>query len=91
VSETAAVASIMSSNTFISMVELRISDKGMSYLEAITDVCEKTGLEFENVSKLMTPSMRKLLQSEAMSLNLIKRTGSRLPILISSTRFRFQT
>jgi len=80
VSETAAVASIMSSNTFISMVELRISDRGMSYLEAITDVCEKTGLEFENVSKLMTPSMRKLLQSEAMSLNLIKRTGSRLPI-----------
>jgi hypothetical protein len=75
-----AVASIMSSNTFISMVELRISDKGMSYLEAITDVCEKTGLEFENVSKLMTPTMRKLLQSEAASLNLIKRTGSRLPI-----------
>jgi hypothetical protein len=79
-SEAAAVASIMSSNTFISMVELRISDKGMSYLEAITDVCEKTGLEFENVSKLMTPTMRKLLMSEASSLNLIKRTGSRLPI-----------
>jgi hypothetical protein len=75
-----AVASILSSNTFISMVELRISDKGMSYLEAITDVCEKTGLEFENVSKLMTPTMRKLLQSEATSLNLMKRTGSRLPI-----------
>jgi len=78
--ETAAVASIMGSNTFVSMVEERISDKGMSYLEAITDVCEKTGLEFENVSKLMTPAMRKLLQSEAMTLNLIKRTGSRLPI-----------
>lgn len=75
-----AVASILSSNTFISMVELRISDKGMTYLEAITDVCEKTGLEFENVSKLMTPTMRKLLQSEAITLNLIKRTGSRLPI-----------
>lgn len=76
----ATVASIMSSNTFCSMVELRINEKGMSYLEAITDVCEKTGLEFENVSKLMTPTMRKLLQSEAMSLNLLKRTGSRLPI-----------
>jgi len=75
-----AVASMMNSNTFVSMVEERIADKGMSYLEAITDVCEKTGLEFENVSKLMTPSMRKLLQSEAMTLNLIKRTGSRLPI-----------
>ena len=74
------VASMMSSNTFVSMVELRISDQGMSYLEAITDVCEKTGLEFENVSKLMTPSMRKLLQAEATSLNLMKRTGSRLPI-----------
>ena len=74
------VASVMSANTFISMVEERIGDKGMSYLEAITDVCEKTGLEFENVSKLMTPAMRKLLQSEAMTLNLLKRTGSRLPI-----------
>lgn len=75
-----AVASIMSSNTFISMVEQRIIDKGMGYLEAITDVCEKTGLEFENVSKLMTPSMRKLLQAEATTMNLMKRTGSRLPI-----------
>jgi len=76
----AVIASVLSSNTFISMVEQRISDKGMSYLEAITDVCEKTGLEFENVSKLMTPTMRKLLQSEAMNLKLLKRTGSRLPI-----------
>lgn len=74
------VASIMSSNTFVSMVEIRIREKGMSYLEAITDVCEKTGLEFENVSKLMTPMMRKLLAAEATSLNLLKRTGSRLPI-----------
>ena len=76
----AVIASVLSSNTFISMVEQRISDKGMSYLEAITDVCEKTGLEFENVSKIMTPTMRKLLQSEAMNLKLLKRTGSRLPI-----------
>jgi hypothetical protein len=74
------IASVMSSNTFISMVELRINEKGMSYIEAITDVCEKTGLEFENVSKLMTPTMRKILQSEATNLKLLKRTGSRLPI-----------
>ena len=62
------------------MVEQRINEKGMSYIEAITDVCEKTGLEFENVSKLMTPTMRKILQSEATNLKLLKRTGSRLPI-----------
>ena len=74
------VASVMSANTFVSLVEIRINAKGMSYLEAITDVCEKTGLEFENVSKLMTPAMRKLLSAEATSLNLLKRTGSRLPI-----------
>jgi Phage late-transcription coactivator len=80
VTEETLIASAMSSNTFISMVEQRISDKGMSYLEAIADVCEKTGLEAENVSKLMTPSMRKLLSAEATILNLLKRTGSRLPI-----------
>ena len=74
------VASVMSANAFVSLVEGRINEQGMSYLEAITDVCEKTGLEFENVSKLMTPTMRKLLAAEATSLNLLKRTGSRLPI-----------
>jgi hypothetical protein len=62
------------------MVEKRVNEQGMGYIEAITDVCEKTGLEFENVSKLMTPTMRKLLAAEATSLNLMKRTGSRLPI-----------
>ena len=74
------VASILSANSFVSMVEKRINEQGMGYIEAITDVCEKTGLEFENVSKLMTPTMRKLLAAEATSLNLLKRTGSRLPI-----------
>ena len=74
------LASLMPSNTFVSMVETRVRTLGMGYLEAITDVCEKTGLEFENVSKLMTPTMRKLLQSEATKLNMLKRTGARLPI-----------
>lgn len=74
------VASILTGNTFVSMVEKRVTEQGMGYIEAITDVCEKTGLEFENVSKLMTPTMRKLLAAEATSLNLLKRTGSRLPI-----------
>ena len=74
------VASILTANSFVSMVEKRINEQGMGYIEAITDVCEKTGLEFENVSKLMTPTMRKLLAAEAPSLNLLKRTGSRLPI-----------
>jgi len=74
------LSSLMSSNTFVSLVEKRVQSLGMGYLEAITDVCETTGLEFENVSKLMTPTMRKLLQSEALQLNLLKRTGSRLPI-----------
>jgi hypothetical protein len=74
------VASILTANSFVSMVEKRINEQGMGYIEAITDVCEKTGLEFENVSKLMTPTMRKLLAAEATSLNLLKRTGSRLPI-----------
>jgi len=73
-------ASLMTSNTFVSMVETRVRTLGMGYLEAITDVCEKSGLEFESVSKLMTPTMRKLLQSEATKLNMLKRTGSRLPI-----------
>jgi hypothetical protein len=74
------LASLMPSNTFVSMVETRVHTLNMGYLEAIVDVCEKAGIEIESVSKLMTPTMRKLLSAEATKMNLMKRTGSRLPI-----------
>ena len=74
------VASIMTSDMFAHMVEDRVINKGMTYIDACLDVCTTSGLEPESVPRLIGPKIKKLIHSEALSSNLIKRTGSRLPI-----------
>jgi len=73
-------ASIMTSETFARMVEDRVFNKGMTYIDACLDVCTASGLEPESVPRLIGPKIKKLIQSEALGSNLIKRTGAKLPI-----------
>ena len=73
-------ASIMTSETFARMVEDRVFNKGMTYIDACLDVCTTSGLEPESVPRLINPRIKKLIHSEALGSNLIKRTGAKLPI-----------
>jgi hypothetical protein len=73
-------ASIMTSETFARMVEDRVFNKNMTYIDACLDVCTASGLEPESVPRLIGPKIKKLIQSEALGSNLIKRTGAKLPI-----------
>jgi hypothetical protein len=73
-------ASIMTSETFAHMVEDRVFNKGMTYIDACLDVCTMSGLEPESVPRLIGPKIKKLIQSEALGSNLIKRNGAKLPI-----------
>jgi len=73
-------ASIMTSETFARMVEDRVINKNMTYIDACLDVCTASGLEPESVPRLIGPKIKKLIQSEALGSNLIKRTGAKLPI-----------
>jgi hypothetical protein len=74
------VASIMTSDMFAHMVEDRVINKGMTYIDACLDVCITSGLEPESVPRLIGPKIKKLIHSEALGSNLIKRTGAKLPI-----------
>ena len=73
-------ASIMTSDMFAHMVEDRVFNKGMTYIDACLDVCTTSGLEPESVPRLIGPKIKKLIHSEALGSNLIKRTGAKLPI-----------
>jgi hypothetical protein len=70
---------IMTPEKFSELLDHRLSS-GMRYIDAIVDICEKTGIEIETVPKLMTPKIRKRIKSEAESLNMLKRKGARLPV-----------
>lgn len=75
------IDNIMTSEKFNKAVIELVTTKSMNYLDAISAVCEDTGIEYEKVSKLIGPKMKKILMTEATGLNLLKiKQGRRLPI-----------
>lgn len=61
-------------------IENRAYDKNLSYMDAIIDYCDETGLEYEVAAKLVSKPLKTKIQVEAEKLNLVKKTTSRLPI-----------
>lgn len=45
----------------------------MTYLDSVVHLCEQNSMEVEDVKKYLTPSILENLESEAMSLNFLKR------------------
>ena len=43
----------------------------MSYIEAITYVIQERGMDFRNIKKLLSDSIKEKLEAEATGLNLI--------------------
>jgi len=72
---------IMTPTKFRQMLEERVlSDNNVSYMDAIVDICEKTGLEIESVPKMLSIKTKKILRNEATNLNMLKKKGARLPV-----------
>ena len=44
----------------------------MSYIDAMTYVIEKRGMDYMNVKKLLSPALKEKLTNEATGLNLVK-------------------
>jgi Phage late-transcription coactivator len=51
-----------------------------NHMDAIVHHCQETGFEIEVASTLVSPKLKNLIRDEAVSLNLLKKEGSRLPI-----------
>lgn len=68
-------------NRFSLEIENLVSNTSVSYLEAVILYCEKTGLEIETASKLISKNLKSKLKSEAQNLNFIPKSKTRkLPI-----------
>jgi len=63
---------IMTKKRFSKAVEACVSKNRMSYIDAITYVIEQRGMDFRNIKKLLSDSIKQKLEAEAASLNLIK-------------------
>ena len=63
----------MNKKRFSKMVERTVRSSGMTYLDSVVHLCEQNSMEVEDVKKYLTPSILENLESEAMSLNFLKR------------------
>jgi len=71
---------IMTSAKFRELLEEKVAKDNVSYLDAIVDICERTGLEIESVPKMLNMKTKKILRNEATNLNMLKKKGARLPV-----------
>ena len=71
---------IMTSVKFRELLEEKVAQDNVSYIDAIVDICEKTGLEIESVPKMLNMKTKKILRNEATNLNMLKKKGARLPV-----------
>lgn len=51
-----------------------------SHIDAIVEHCKETGFEIEVASSLISPRLKGLIRDEAVSANMLKKEGNRLPI-----------
>ena len=72
---------IMTKKRFTKAVEVLVSKKGMSYIDAMTYIIEERGMDYMNIKKLLSPSIKEKLTAEASGLNLVKaKKKNKLPV-----------
>ena len=72
---------IMTKKRFTKAVEACVSRNNMSYIDAMTYIIEERGMDYRNVKKLLSDSLKVKLELEATNLHLIRGTKKNtLPI-----------
>ena len=59
-------------------VEKLVAHDGMSYTEAIIEICERKEIDPEDMAKLVKGPLKLKLECEAMDRNIIKRTTGKI-------------
>lgn len=75
------IAQIHTSKNLLNEIERVVTEKRLTYIEAVVYYCEETGLEVEVAGTLIknNPKLRALIQEEAEDLHYLPKTG-RLPL-----------
>lgn len=64
---------------FSKLIEQTVSEKNISYIDAIVYICEKHNIEIEDSRKYVSNVLKSKIEAEAMELNFLPR-GNQLPI-----------
>ena len=64
---------------FSELIETLVTEKKMTYIDAIVHHCERTGFEVELAATLLTPLVKSKISDEAQALNMIKKVN-KLPL-----------
>lgn len=72
----------MTKKRFSMAVEnLVASRQGVTYIDAAVAIIEERGMDYSNLKRLLTPSLKSKIEEEASSLNLIRGSKkNKLPI-----------
>lgn len=71
--------SLHTAERFAKHIEKQVTEKNMSYMEAVLDFCEKRGVEPEAVVPFLNDKIKSALGEEAQRLNLLPKTSA-LPL-----------
>ena len=64
---------------FSELIETLVTEKKMTYIDAIVHHCERTGFEVELAATLISTRLKSRIRDEASAVNLIKKS-SKLPL-----------
>jgi hypothetical protein len=65
---------------FAKAIEMMVAESDYTYIEAIVEYCNETGLEIEVAATLCNSNLKSKLENDAMDNNMLKVKSSRLPI-----------
>lgn len=65
---------------FSKIVESAVIELKVPYMEAVLHVCEKNGIEPEDVSKFISPVIKGKIEVEAQNLNYIPRDSNSITL-----------
>ena len=66
----------LTKSKFTKLIEKTVSDLSIPYMEAILHVCDKNGIEPEDVKKLVSPIIKNKVEAEAMNLNFLPKQNT---------------
>lgn len=67
-------------NEFSMLIEILAANKKMTIMDAVILHCVSIGLEIELAAKLVSPILKKKIESEARTLNYLPRNTDKLPL-----------
>jgi hypothetical protein len=71
---------VMTKKRFQGMIETTVKDLSLNYLDSIVYLCEKHGIDVEDVKKYISPVIKGKLEADAKRLRYIQGGDTELPI-----------